>query len=131
MQIGQSATITCPPSLAYGTNAFGPIAADSTLLFDIEVGSCVKEEEIDSNDTDAATDDSPSLFSCLLDISCIINHVEILIGGYPGIAFYYGIIFSLFGLPAISDNLFQMETLTNTFNGWIIWILEFFNFSDA
>ena len=41
MQVGEKATLTCPPSTAYGDEPQGDvIPAHSTLLFDVEVLNC-------------------------------------------------------------------------------------------
>ena len=40
MHVGEEATVTCPPSLAYGSVAQGPIPPNSVLYFDMEVMDC-------------------------------------------------------------------------------------------
>lgn len=37
LNVGDSATITVPPHLAYGSKEMGPIPANSTLIFDVEL----------------------------------------------------------------------------------------------
>ena len=37
LQKGQKAVITCPPEWAYGSREMGPIPANSTLTFEVEV----------------------------------------------------------------------------------------------
>ena len=40
LQYQQKAIITCPPEWAYGSKAVGPIPANSTLIFEVEVVDC-------------------------------------------------------------------------------------------
>lgn len=37
MKVGEKKTLTVPPEKGYGENAVGPIPANSTLIFDVEV----------------------------------------------------------------------------------------------
>jgi len=37
MKVGGSAMLTCPPATAYGSRTVGPIPADSTLVFEVEL----------------------------------------------------------------------------------------------
>ncbi len=37
MKVGEKKTLTIPPEKGYGENAVGPIPANSTLIFDIEI----------------------------------------------------------------------------------------------
>ena len=40
MQAGETATVTCPPSMAYGQEGSGKIPGDATITFDIDVVNC-------------------------------------------------------------------------------------------
>lgn len=52
MKVGGVRTITIPPELAYGANQVGPIPANSTLIFTVEV--------VDAKDVAAATSTQPT-----------------------------------------------------------------------
>ena len=43
IKVGTKAILTCPPDLAYGERAMGPIPANSTLIFEIELLGIVKK----------------------------------------------------------------------------------------
>ena len=45
MQVGDIATVTCPPALAYGNRDVGPIPAGSTLIFGIGLKDCYAPDE--------------------------------------------------------------------------------------
>jgi peptidylprolyl isomerase len=54
LQVGDKALLTIPPDLGYGPNAMGPIPANSTLTFEVElldVKESIKPWNINSKDT--------------------------------------------------------------------------------
>ncbi|MFI5221062.1 MAG: FKBP-type peptidyl-prolyl cis-trans isomerase, partial [Bacteroidia bacterium] len=54
MHVGDRAIFTVPPQLGYGEQAYGPIPANSTLIFDVElvdITEPVKPWTLKSNDT--------------------------------------------------------------------------------
>ena len=40
MHIGESASVTCPSSMAYGEQGSGPVPPNTNIFFDIDVVNC-------------------------------------------------------------------------------------------
>ena len=55
---GAKAELICPPDYAYGSRAMGPIAANSPLLFSIEVVDIEPANKPEAVKTDASTTDA-------------------------------------------------------------------------